>query len=50
METRRREEQIIGALKRIAAGRKVLELASELGVSEGTCLVGRRPQTALNWY
>ena len=30
------EEQIIGALKQLEAGRKVTELARELGVSEAT--------------
>ena len=30
------EEQIIGALKQLEAGRKVPELARELGVSEAT--------------
>ncbi len=30
------EEQIIGVLKRPEAGQKVLDLARELGVSEGT--------------
>jgi putative transposase len=35
-KTRYSEEQIIGALKQIEAGRKVTELARELGVSEAT--------------
>jgi putative transposase len=33
------EEQIIGVLKQMEAGRKVTELARELGVSEGTLYV-----------
>lgn len=36
MKTRYSEEQIIGALKQMEAGRKVTELARELGVSEAT--------------
>ena len=35
-KTRHSEEQIIGALKQVEAGRKVSELARELGVSEAT--------------
>jgi putative transposase len=35
-KTRYTEEQIIGALKQMEAGRKVTELARELGVSEAT--------------
>lgn len=35
-KTRYSEEQIIGALKQMEAGRKVTELARELGVSEAT--------------
>ena len=35
-KTRYSEEQIIGALKQMEAGRKVAELARELGVSEAT--------------
>lgn len=35
-KTRYSEEQIIGALKQMEAGRKVPELARELGVSEAT--------------
>jgi putative transposase len=35
-KTRYTEEQIIGALKQMEAGRKVAELARELGVSEAT--------------
>jgi len=35
-KTRYTEEQIIGVLKRMEAGRKVAELARELGVSEAT--------------
>jgi putative transposase len=35
-ETRYSEEQIIGALKQMGAGRKVADLARELGVSEAT--------------
>ena len=34
--TRHSEEQIIGVLKQMEAGRKVPELARELGVSEAT--------------
>jgi putative transposase len=34
--TRYTEEQIIGALKQMEAGRKVADLARELGVSEAT--------------
>jgi putative transposase len=34
--TRYAEEQIIGALKQMEAGRKVSELAREMGVSEAT--------------
>jgi hypothetical protein len=33
-KTRHSEEQIIGVLKQMEAGRKVAELARELGVSE----------------
>jgi putative transposase len=33
-KTRHTEEQIIGALKQMEAGRKVSEMARELGVSE----------------
>lgn len=35
-KTRHTEEQIIGVLKQMEAGRKVAELARELGVSEAT--------------
>jgi putative transposase len=35
-KTRYSEEQIIGALKQMEAGRKVADLARELGVSEAT--------------
>jgi hypothetical protein len=35
-KTRYSEEQIIGVLKQMEAGRKVSDLARELGVSEGT--------------
>ena len=35
-KTRHSEEQIIGMLKQMEAGRKVPELARELGVSEAT--------------
>ena len=35
-KTRHTEEQIIGALKQMEAGRKVSEMARELGVSEAT--------------
>ena len=35
-KTRYTEEQIIGVLKQMEAGRKVTELARELGVSEAT--------------
>jgi putative transposase len=35
-KTRHTEEQIMGALKQMEAGRKVAELARELGVSEAT--------------
>ncbi len=35
-KTRYTEEQIIGVLKQMEAGRKVAELARELGVSEAT--------------
>lgn len=35
-KSRYTEEQIIGALKQMEAGRKAKELARELGVSEGT--------------
>ncbi len=35
-KTRHSEEQIIGVLKQMEAGRKVTELARELGVSEAT--------------
>jgi putative transposase len=35
-KTRYSEEQIIGTLKQMEAGRKVPELARELGVSEAT--------------
>ncbi len=35
-KTRYSEEQIIGALKQMEAGRKVAELAREMGVSEAT--------------
>jgi putative transposase len=35
-KTRYTEEQIIGALKQMEAGRKVADLARELGVSEAT--------------
>jgi putative transposase len=35
-KTRLSEEQIIGVLKQMEAGRKVPELARELGVSEAT--------------
>ena len=38
-KTRYSEEQIIGVLKQIEAGRKVADLARELGVSEGTLYV-----------
>jgi putative transposase len=38
-KTRYSEEQIIGVLKQMEAGRKVSELARELGVSEGTLYV-----------
>ena len=35
-KTRYSEEQIIGVLKQMEAGRKVSDLPRELGVSEGT--------------
>jgi putative transposase len=35
-KTRYSEEQIIGVLKQMEAGRKVAELAREIGVSEAT--------------
>ena len=35
-KARHTEEQIIGALKQMEAGRKVAEMARELGVSEAT--------------
>jgi putative transposase len=35
-KTRYSEEQIIGVLKQMEAGRKVSDLAREVGVSEGT--------------
>ncbi len=35
-KTRHSEEQIIGVLKQMEAGRKIAELARELGVSEAT--------------
>jgi putative transposase len=35
-KTRHTEEQIIGALKQVEAGRKVTEMAREMGVSEAT--------------
>lgn len=35
-KTRYSEEQIIGALKQMESGRKVADLARELGVSEAT--------------
>ena len=35
-ETRLSKEQIIGVLKQMEAGRKVADLAREVGVSEGT--------------
>ena len=35
-KTRYSEEQIIGVLKQMEAGRKVADLAREIGVSEGT--------------
>jgi putative transposase len=35
-KTRYSEEQIIGVLKQMEAGRKVVDLARELGVSEAT--------------
>jgi putative transposase len=35
-KTRHSEEQIIGVLKQMEAGRKVADLARELGVSEAT--------------
>lgn len=35
-KSRHTEEQIIGVLKQVEAGRKVSELARELGVSEAT--------------
>jgi putative transposase len=35
-KTRHTEEQIIGVLKQMEAGRKVTELAREMGVSEAT--------------
>jgi putative transposase len=35
-KARHSEEQIIGALKQMEAGRKVAEMARELGVSEAT--------------
>jgi len=35
-KTRYTEEQIIGVLKQMEAGRKVTEVAREIGVSEGT--------------
>jgi putative transposase len=38
-KTRYSEEQIIGVLKQMEAGRKVTDLARELGVSEGTLYV-----------
>jgi putative transposase len=38
-KTRYSEEQIIGVLKQMEAGRKVSDLARELGVSEGTLYV-----------
>jgi hypothetical protein len=45
-KTRHSEEQIIGALKQMEAGRKVTELARELGVSEATCTPGRASTAA----
>jgi putative transposase len=38
-KTRYSEEQIIGVLKQMEAGRKVSDLAREVGVSEGTLYV-----------
>lgn len=38
-KTRYSEEQIIGVLKQMEAGRKVSDLAREIGVSEGTLYV-----------
>jgi putative transposase len=38
-KTRYSEEQIIGVLKQMEAGRKVSDLARELSVSEGTLYV-----------
>jgi putative transposase len=38
-KTRYSEEQIIGVLKQMEAGRKVTDLARELGLSEGTLYV-----------
>ena len=38
-KTRHTEEQIIGALKQMEAGRKVSEMARELGVSEATLYI-----------
>ena len=35
-KTRYTEEQIIGVLKQLEAGRKVVEVAREIGVSEAT--------------
>jgi len=35
-KSRHSEEQIIGVLKQMEAGRKVVELAREVGVSEAT--------------
>jgi putative transposase len=35
-KTRYTEEQIIGVLKQVEAGRKVVEVAREIGVSEAT--------------
>ena len=35
-KTRYTEEQIIGVLKELEAGRKVVEMAREIGVSEAT--------------
>jgi len=38
-KTRYSEEQVIGVLKQMEAGRKVSDLARELGVSESTLYV-----------
>jgi putative transposase len=40
-KTRYSEEQIIGVLKQMEAGRKASDLARELGVSEGTLYTWR---------